>query len=241
MAEDYATELEKFASEIAGADSFLILNQKRQDGDTVGSATALCLALRMLGKTAFVAENPEMTDRLRRCCGALVQPGEYVFDTVVSVDASAPGQLPDAFGRYLGEIDFVIDHHARTTMPFRRSLLRDPTAAATGEIIFDLIRRLGVPFDAGIAEALYIAIATDTGCFLYSNTTSRTHAAAAELLKYDIGLPAVNREFFEKRSRARIALERLVYNDMLLRGGKIAAITVTLAMRRSDRRRGGRI
>ena len=98
-------------------DNYLILTHLRPDGDTLGSAAALCLGLRQLGKTAHVLHNPEADARFPGLLDGLTKECAEEGDCLVSVDVASPGMLPDCFTRYLGRIDLRIDHHGSAT-PF---------------------------------------------------------------------------------------------------------------------------
>ena len=206
--------LAEMARRMMDDDDFLILTHRRPDGDTVGSAVALCIALRRIGKRAGVCDNPEAPERLKRYLAPYaVRPEERSW-TVVTVDIASYSQIEQTARPYGGEIDYVIDHHLDNQMTARKAKVEDPSAAAVGELIYGLIDAFGVALDAELATYLYISIATDTGCFLYSNTTEATHALAAACIRAGINLAALNMEFFEKKSRARFEMERLVYNGL---------------------------
>ncbi len=227
--------LNEMAQRMKADDDFLILTHRKPDGDTVGSAAALCLALRRLGKRATVCADPDMTERLGRYLAPYAEtPASGRRYTVVTVDVPSYGQIAPAAVPFAGQIHYVIDHHIANAMNAERGKIDEPSAAATGEIIFDLIEALGVPLDAALATLIYIALATDTGCFLFSNTTAVTHETAAACIRAGIDLPALNQEFFERKRRARIEMERLVYDGLqFFCDGQIAAITVTQQMRKS--------
>lgn len=225
-------ELPAFAGALRERDNFLLLTHRRPDGDTVCTAAALCHALRKLGKTAFLCANPEITERFMPYYLELRVPEGYRGDTVVSVDISAPQQFESSQTVFLDSIDFVIDHHRANGLVSRCARLVDDRAPATGEIVFYLISELGAELDSVIAELLYIAVSTDTGCFKYANTTAESHRIAAACIEKGFDLAAVNNEHFEKKSLARSRIERLVYEGLSFRaGGRIASIFITQKMR----------
>lgn len=226
------SELPAFAEKLKGEDNFLLLTHRRPDGDTVATAAALCRALRCLGKRAFLCVNPEVTERFKPYYLPYVAPVDFEAETIVTVDISAPQQFENSQRVYLDRIDYVIDHHRANKLEASKSRLIDDKASATGEIMFYLIRELGVEFDSEIAEYLYIAVSTDTGCFKYANTTAETHMIAAECISVGFDLAAVNTEHFEKKTMARSKIERLVYEGLSFRAnGRIASIYITQAMR----------
>ena len=117
---------------------FLILTHRRPDGDTIGSAAALCHGLRSLGKTAHILENPEITPKYTHLHHGLTKKAWESGDTVISVDVAAPSLLTDAGRSLLERLQLRIDHHfsADSFAPFE---LVDHTAGACADIIYDLL------------------------------------------------------------------------------------------------------
>lgn len=187
-------------------DNILILTHRRPDGDTTGSAAALCQSLRQLGKTAYLLYNPDITRQNLAYAGAYWAPEEFRPDFLVTVDISSRPQFcPAAAEAYFHRIDLAIDHHP-SFGGFGEAHCVDASYAACGEIVYEICRELG-EITPEIALPLYAAVATDTGCFLYANTTANTHRVAAALLDTGIDYYAVNRRHFRSKSQARIALE----------------------------------
>ena len=204
------------------SDGFLLLTHHRPDGDTVGSTTALIHALRALGKTAYACPNPELTPRYAGFLEPLYAPADFEPATVVSVDVAAKALIPDAMQKYLSRIALAIDHHGFNSIEAERVCV-DPSSAACGELIFDLIGLLQVPLTVTMADALYAAVSTDTGCFRYSNTTVRTHIIAAALMEAGCHTAALNFELFELRTRGRVAIESAVMNNIRFFDGDTVA------------------
>ena len=211
-------------------DRAVILTHRRPDGDTVGCAAALCLGLRQLGKTAFILENPELTDKYKPyfeglTCGAIGKN-----DTIIAVDVAAE----DMFAKGLDlprPIDLAIDHHGTNSGYAKQSLIRSDRAAC-GEIVYDLLRKLGVEISGPIAEALYVAVSTDTGCFRYSNVTANTLRIAAALLEAGVDAYAVNRRMFEIKRFARLRLEAHLTETMrFYAGGRIGVCLIPADIR----------
>ena len=183
-------------------DNYLILTHKRPDGDTIGCAAGLCRALRGLGKTAYVLPNEDATTLLAGYLDGLTDPEGFAPGTVVSVDIAALGLLPDSALPYKGRIDLALDHHPSQEF-FARETCLEADKAACGEIIWKICNELGV-MDAGIAAPLYVAVATDCGCFVYANTTPHTHKAAAALMEQGIPFQALNKRHFRTKSMRRM-------------------------------------
>lgn len=210
-------------------DGYLILTHVRPDGDTVGCAAALCTALREQGKTAWVLPNPETTAIFTPYLEGLLAPEGYQPQTVVSVDMAARGLFPENAQQYLERVDLAFDHHPSQEF-FAQNTCLDAQRAACGELMFDVIRQWG-PVSQAVALPLYVAVSTDTGCFVYSNTSPATHAVAAALLATGIDFYPINRRHFRTRSFKRLQLESLLTAGMeLLDEGQLAIVTLTLDM-----------
>lgn len=204
------------AAFLKGRDGFTILTHRRPDGDTVGCAIALCRGLRAMGKQAVILENPQFTPRYLPYLEGLTGPKRG--ENVVAVDTASDSLFPLGFS---GTVDLSIDHHGSNTGYAVRSHVEGERAAC-GEILFDLLRELGTEISREMADALYIAIATDTGCFRYSNTTAGTLRTAAALVDCGADTTALNRVLFEVKSWARLQLEAFLTENMrLYAGGRI--------------------
>ena len=196
---------EQAAGFLLAHDDYLILTHVRPDGDTVGCAAGLCRALRGASRTAHVLPNPQVTSLFSPYLEGLLAPEEFVPHTVVSVDIAARGLFPDNARRYLERVDLAIDHHPSQEF-FARETCLEANRAACGEIVYAICRELG-EITKEVALPLYAAVATDTGCFVYANTTANTHRVAAELLETGIDYFSVNKRHFRTKSRRRLALE----------------------------------
>ena len=207
-------------------DNFCILTHTRPDGDTVGSASALCLALRQLGKEAWVLENKETSPFLYNCLLGLTTDTPRENDTLVTVDVASPGMLPENAKPLLGSISLRIDHHGSATS-FTDLELVDPASAACGEIIYDVMMAMGVQMTKEIAWRLYIAVSTDTGCFRYANTTANTYRVAAACAETGVDLYPTTQALFDTTSIAELKLQNwMVDNAVFLHGGKAAVCAV---------------
>ncbi len=205
-------------------DDILILTHKSPDGDAAGSAVALAYALTAEGKRAYVFENPEFTEKSKKITRKLYPPEGFKPRSVIAVDCADIKLISNGAEEFADAIELAIDHHVSHTHYAQLEFV-DSDAAACGELIFDIIGELGVKLTKKIAEALYIAIATDTGRFLHSNTTPETHIKAAELLRSGVDFVAINREYFTEKSRARIAVEASLLSDInICFGGRVGII-----------------
>lgn len=222
--------VQETASYLRTLDDVLLLTHVRPDGDTVGSAAALCRALRDMGKTAYLLPNPEITATYEPYAAPYRAPEGFAPAHVVSVDIAALNLLPDNAAVYAPRIELAIDHHGSHGFFAARTCL-DADAAACGEIVHDIIALL-TAVTPDIALPLYVAIATDTGCFVYSNTTARTHRIAAALLDTGIDAAPVNKALFRTKSRTRLAMESRMTADMtLFDHDRVVVMTIPLSLR----------
>lgn len=205
-------QLGEVAALLRQNDNYRILTHKNPDGDTLGSGFALCLGLRSLGKQVAMGLPDGLPERYRFLC----PDGEWENDgspaMTISVDVAERGLL----GRLSGEkVDLCVDHHLANTLAQEAGYsLVDPNASSSGEIVYTLLREMGVSLDRQMADCLYTALSTDTGCFRYSNTTARAHRIAADLMELGAAAERINRDMFETKSRPRLELERLVLDGM---------------------------
>ena len=222
--------VQETASYLRTLDDVLLLTHVRPDGDTVGSAAALCRALRDMGKTAYLLPNPEITATYEPYAAPYWAPEGFAPAHVVSVDIAALNLLPDNAAVYAPRIELAIDHHGSHGFFAARTCL-DADAAACGEIVHDIIALL-TAVTPDIALPLYVAIATDTGCFVYSNTTARTHRIAAALLDTGIDVGPVNKALFRTKSKTRLAMESRMAADMtLFDHDRVVVMTIPLSLR----------
>lgn len=197
--------IQETAAMLQTMDRVLLLTHVRPDGDTIGSAAALCQALRDMGKTAYLLPNAGTTETYQPYAEGYWGAADFEPDYVVSVDIAALSLLPENAKKYAGRIHLSIDHHP-SNEGFAPHLCVLPEMAACGEIVYEIVR-LMTPVTQEIALPLYVAVSTDTGCFVYSNTSAHTHRVAAALLETGIAVVGVNKALFRTKSRTRLAME----------------------------------
>ena len=213
-------------------DDIGILLHRFPDGDTIGSGTALCRALRKLGKRAKLICVDTIPDKYEYMSAG----DEQVFDPqwYCAVNEATLPLLGNGFERYDGKVGLCIDHHGTNTQ-YADNLLLDAGCAACAMIVAKLIPLLGVDLDLEMAEALYTGISTDTGCFRYSNTTAETLRMAADFVEMGVRAATINQRMFETKSRARIELERMALDGIEYRcNDRVAILTITQEMIRKS-------
>jgi len=214
--------LKEAAQWLLERDDFLILTHRRPDGDAIGCAIALCLGLRSIGKEAWVWENPQFTPRYATRLAGLTTDTVPETATIISVDMATESLLPLNGAQFAGRILLSLDHHPSNTGYAAESLVQTECAGC-GELIWDLLPELGAVPTKEMAEAVYIAISTDTGCFRFANTTARTLRTAAAAVDYGAEIAPINRELFEIKSRGRLQLEaRIMAHMEFYADGKVA-------------------
>lgn len=223
-----AVTVKEAADRLRAADDILILLHQYPDGDTIGSGYALALALTAIGKRARTA-----------CCDVIPDKYAYITDAVdfpafsprfvCAVDVADP-KLLGALAETGRGAQLCIDHHA-TNVQYAEELLLDASCGATAMLVRQVIAALGVPLTATMANCLYTGLATDTGCFKYENTDPAAHRLAAELMEAGADYARINEAMFDRKSRARMELERLALDSMTFPfGGRCAVMVVTNEM-----------
>ena len=208
-------------------DRFLIVTHVRPDGDTLGCASALCHTLRLMGKTAYMYVNPEITETHYDFVSPYFADDDYEYDFAVSVDMASRGMDPVGFDK---TVHLCIDHHDSNSYYAERSLVMAEYAAC-GEILALIINELRGEIDPVSAELLYIAVSSDTGCFCYGSTTAHTLKIASELVEAGADNARLNKYFFRTVSPARIRLEGEIYRSLeFFDEGRIAVSRITLEM-----------
>ena len=211
-------------------DNFCILTHRRPDGDTVGSAAALCLGLRKLGKQAWVLKNEEISDRFGWLVEGLTKEAVEEHDIVVSVDVASPGMLPKCFASLVETCRLRIDHHGSATS-FTPEELVDADSASCAELVCDVLAILGVEMDKNIAEAVYVGMSTDTGCFRFANTTAHSFTVAAVCAKAGADIYGLNQQLFETNSLPKLRMHAwMIENMKLLDDGKLAIVAIPRAV-----------
>ena len=205
---------ETVVSRLLAADDILILCHKNPDGDTIGSGTALCLALQQLGKNAAVLCSdpiPAMYDYMP----ITVFDGSFRPAFVVAVDVAGIQLFGERnnIQEYAEHVNLCIDHHAGNS-GYADFTLLDGQAAAAAELLYEVIMAMKVPMTAHIANCLYTGLSTDTGCFRFSATTAKTHLVAAKLIEAGAQVEELNTLLFDTKSRERMEAERIARNHL---------------------------
>lgn len=210
-------------------DDYLLLTHQRPDGDTLGSAAALCRALQRMGKNAWLYPNPQITENYIGYVQPYLAPAGYDHKVVVAVDIAEKKLFPLGF---VGNADICFDHHP-TNSHYAEHLVLAADRAACGELVLRIVEGLTGEVDRETADLLYIAVSTDTGCFCYANTDADTFRAAAALLDAGADNSSINKAIFRTVSAERLMLEGMIYASLRrFREGTVNFAVVTLEMMR---------
>ena len=220
-------DLRAVAQAVRDRDRFLLITHENPDGDALGSTLATKLALDALGK-----------DSVMYVSGLAPLPAEYKFMPLADLRRELPEDagervlfaLDCANESRLGEVAAAleaaplvlnVDHHHDNTR-FGHVNLVVADASSTGEIVRDLLRELGIELTPDLAEALYIALVTDTGRFQYANTTPKALRLAAELVEAGADVHRVFQSVYESVQLAKLKLlARALDRAQVYEGGGI--------------------
>ena len=222
--------INKTAEFLKENDNYLILTHRRPDGDAHGSASALCEGLRRLGKTAYIFKNEETTARYVKYVEPYWADENYMPETILTVDLASESLFPIGAESFFGKTDLAIDHHPSNS-GYAEDICLNGTRASCGEIIYEVLVELGIEIEKTIAEPMYVAVSTDTGCFAFANTTDNTFWVASKLAATGISIRDLNRDLFRTKTRRRFELEGMIMSGIeFYYGGKVSVITITKEM-----------
>ncbi len=208
-------------------DSYILIHQS-PDGDCIGSGYAVKNYLEATGRKAKVLCCDEIPARYSFLLSG--KNDDFVPQNVISVDVADKvlfGNLADEYG---DKIELSIDHHA-SNKPFANQTCVDSGAAAACEVLYEVFKAADFEITRQMAICLYTGIATDTGCFQFSNAKARTFQIVSHIMqKYpDINYSKINRQMFAVKTRQRMKMEAMAVENMeAFFDGKCAVISVTL-------------
>ena len=223
------SSLNEIAGYLKTRDKYVILTHIYPDGDTLGSAYALCRALRKLDKQANVLIHGTLAGKFAYLEKDM-EKQDFEYETVVTVDIASPSLMGEFKEEFEDKIDVCIDHHASNDITASMRYV-NADAASNCENIYYLIRLLGTEIDPQLADCIYTGMCTDTGCFRFTNVTPDTMRIAADLIELGCRNAEINRVMFDTKSLARINIEREVLNTLrFYADNKIAVVYTTRDM-----------
>jgi bifunctional oligoribonuclease and PAP phosphatase NrnA len=222
-----ATQQEEVLAELRQAEKLLLTTHENPDGDALGSLLAMHWALEQLGKDSLMFMSPDEFPlpweyrgwTFNGIVGA--PPADVAERTIVFLDCGNIDRMPVDFLQAEGLHILNIDHHHDNTR-FGTVNLVVPEASCTAEIVWRLAKELGAEISPEIADALYTGLVTDTGRFMYENTTAEAHVMAAELIEAGVQPHLVYRRLYEDLPFRRLQLlQRALASVERLNGGVI--------------------
>lgn len=215
------------ANIIDNKDYFYILTHMYPDGDALGSSYALCRIIQKMGKHAKILCNDPVPEKFK-FMEDFINKEDFKPEYIISLDLADTSLLGENLEQYKNKINLCIDHHI-SNKKYSPLFFVDSTSAATCEIIYRLLLEMNMPCDKEIASCLYTGIATDTGCFEYSNTTATTHFIAGKLMQCGAQASLINERVFTIKPRKKIELEKVIYQNLeYFFEGKCAITQITL-------------
>jgi bifunctional oligoribonuclease and PAP phosphatase NrnA len=230
-----AVEMDAVIEELRSAQKFLLTTHENPDGDALGSLLGMHQVLKQLGKDSVMflgADEFPLPWEYRKMPLDEVQndpPADLDERTVVFLDCGNIDRMPVDFLQREGIHIVNVDHHHDNTR-FGTVNLVDPHASCTAEMVWELAKELGAEITPAIGDALYVGLVTDTGKFMYTNTSPRSHRMAAELIDAGIDAPGVYRRLYEELPYARLQLLARALNAVeRFDGGQVTATSLTRA------------
>ena len=211
---------------------FLILPHKNPDGDTIGSAIALATVLTNMNKKGYIVLNDDIPLNLCFLKGIVYTQEEFEelnlnINVVFTLDSSDISRFETRKKLLENKIVINIDHHITNTMYGDINYVRE--ASSVGEVLYDIFDELNYEVDSTIADALYVAISTDTGSFKYDNTSSNTLLIASKL-REKVNFEKINTELYQNISYEDVLLSNKVLETLKIYNNNIGIIYLTNEM-----------
>ena len=217
-----------------GAENILVASHVRPDGDALGSTIAFALWLKAKGKNVTAWNEEGVIQKFRYLpewdIVTVPDPVPRAFDAVVALDNSVKNRLGAVLDSVASTKLFVnIDHHVSNEGYGDLNYI-DPTAPATGQILYEFFKELGVEITPGMAGNLFAAISTDTGSFQYQGTSARTFAAASGLIAAGVDVAKLSLQMYESQPMRRLDLLRYALNQAKFDcDGRLASFSLPLS------------
>lgn len=226
--------MKKIIDEIKKAPSVALFAHIVPDGDALGSLFCLTHVLKRLGKTADAYVAGTVPKRLQFMADAFGYPyftepdANKSYDLCIALDCGDDkrlGDYKDVF--YAGKTTVNIDHHI-SNIGYGQLNFVEGTASSTGEILFQFFKEANVDLDETEASLLYGSIASDTGCFQFTNTSAKTHRIAASLMESGADIAVFNKKLFLTNSQSAMRVRAYVIDNLeYFFGGKAAVACIS--------------
>jgi len=203
------THFKKAYKHIIESHNIYIASHVQPDGDNIGSMLSLGMALKKLNKNVYFLKSDDIPSDYLFLPNIDLIKDYSIFDEIelfIALDSSDEGRLGKNKD-FLTKAKLIIniDHHVSNTN-FGHINIVDKDASSTGELIYDFIKYMNISIDEDIATCLYTALSSDTGSFMYDNTSAKTHEIAAELIRVGIDKGKININLYQNKSLERTKL-----------------------------------
>ncbi len=219
---------------IDGAKRILISGHLSPDGDSLGSMIALARMLSAAGHEAFATADVNALGKLGFLEGTenlipVRKLRRQKFDLFIAVDCSGFSRMPPEVKPVAEKLPTIcIDHHVTNDGTFGDVQIVDPAASSAGELVWRVAKWMEWKLDRAIAEALWVAMTTDTGRFAYDSTSPGTLRAAGDLLKHGVRTAFINDIIYGTFSRKAIDLKRLAWRSLhIWKNRRVAEVSLT--------------
>lgn len=208
--------LDNIKEEIEKAKSIVILTHESPDGDAVGSATAMYLALKQMGKDVdiVIPVMPRTFDFLPCIDEVKTEGRDIEYDLGISLDCTDTNRL-EGFEPWYdnAKVTISIDHHGTNTM-FADYNYVDPVSPACAQILIIVLMSIGIDITKEIGECILTGIITDTGGFKYEGVTTETFEIASRLLRLGVNVSGIYKKVMQIKTKANFELTKLVMDRM---------------------------
>lgn len=223
-----SNEISRAIRAIESSEVIALISHVSPDGDNLGSTMAMYLGLKSKypSKTIIGLKSDKTPENFNFLIGVdeLSYYENQDLDLLIVLDCGDEDRLGE-YSYLLEKSSMVIniDHHISNPY-FGDINIVDSKAAATGELVYDLLQAMGVSLDKSISEAIYTAISSDTGSFKYTNTSSKTHKIASEILDM-VDTEKINNSLYESRTLEKTNLLFQAYKNLRFSNNKTIAYT----------------
>ena len=220
---------------IAGAGRILVSGHLSPDGDSLGCMIALTRLLRQAGREAYATADvnalgkPGFLEGVEEIIPVRKLRRAKKFDLLIAVDCGSFDRMPPEVRPIAEKLPKIcIDHHITNDGAFADVSIVDPTASSAGELVWRFAKWNEWKLDRASAEALWVAMITDSGRFAYDSTKPGTLRAAGDLLKYGVRTSLINDIIYGTFSRKAIELKRIAWRSLhIWKNRKVAEVTLT--------------
>ena len=220
---------------VAASKRILVSGHLSPDGDSLGSMIALARLLRNAGHEAYATADlnalgkPGFLEGVEDLIPVRKLKRQRKFDLFIAVDCASFERMPPEVRPVAEKLPKIcIDHHVTNDGSFADVSIVDPAASSTGELVWQVAKWNEWKLDRPIAEALWVAIVTDSGRFAYDSTKPGTMRAAGDLLKHGVRTALINDILYGSFSRKAIELKRIAWRSLhVWKNRKVAEVTLT--------------